>query len=51
MDIEKFINIMREFYLKTMEGLKVYKDKIAKEEKLKRLEEEKRRKMEKKKKK
>jgi len=51
MDIEKFINIMREFYLKTMEGLKVYKDKIAKEEKLKRLEEEKRKKMEKKKKK
>ena len=51
MDIEKFVNIMREFYLKTMEGLKVYKDKIAKEEKLKKLEEDKRKKMEKKKKK
>ena len=40
-DIEKFIVIMREFYLKTVEALKIYKDKKEKEEKLKQLEEEK----------
>ena len=51
MDIEKFVNIMREFYLKTMEGLKWYKDKKAKEEKLKKMEEEKKNKTNKKKKK
>ena len=40
-DIDKFIGIMREFYLKTFEALKLYKEKKAKEEKLKQLEEEK----------
>ena len=32
MDIEKFILIMREFYTKTFEALKLYKEKKAKEE-------------------
>ena len=50
-DIEKFIVIMREFYLKTVEALKIYKDKKAKEEKLKKLEEDKNKKNKSKKKK
>jgi len=41
MDIEKFIAIMRDFYLKTFEALKVYKEKKAKEEKKKQDEEKK----------
>ena len=49
-DIEKFIVIMREFYLKTFEALKIYREKKAKEEKLKQLEEEKNKKNKKKKK-
>ena len=40
-DIEQFIGIMKEFYLKTFEALKIYREKKAKEEKLKQLEEEK----------
>jgi hypothetical protein len=39
MDIEKFILIMREFYTKTFEALKLYKEKKAKEEKAKQKEE------------
>ena len=50
MDIEKFIIVMREFYLKTFEALKLYREKKAKEEKLKQLEEEKNKKNKKKKK-
>jgi len=41
MDLEKFVVVMREFYKKTVEALKLYKDKKEKEEKLKKLEEEK----------
>ena len=44
MDLEKFILIMREFYKKTIEALKVYKEKIAKEEKQKKAEEDKKKK-------
>jgi hypothetical protein len=40
-DIEKFIAIMREFYLKTFEALRLYKEKKAKEEKLKQLKDDK----------
>ena len=39
-ELEKFVILMREFYLKTMEGLKAYKDKKAKEEKMRKQEED-----------
>ena len=48
MDLEKFVVVMREFYKKTVEALKLYKDKKEKEEKLKKLEEEKNKKNKKK---
>ena len=48
MDIEKFIVVMREFYLKTFEALKLYKEKKAKEEKRKQEEEKKKNKSKKK---
>ena len=41
LDIEKFVGIMREFYKKTCEALKLYKEKKQKEEKLKQLKEDK----------
>ena len=44
MDIEKFILLMREFYKKTVEALKLYKEKIAREEKQKKAEEDKKKK-------
>ena len=40
-DLEKFVAIMREFYLKTFEALRLYKEKKAKEEKLKQLKDDK----------
>ena len=40
-DIEKFVAIMREFYLKTFEALRLYKEKKSKEEKLKQLKDDK----------
>ena len=46
--LEKFVVVMREFYKKTVEALKLYKDKKEKEEKLKKLEEEKNKKNKKK---
>ena len=39
-ELEKFVILMREFYLKTMEGLKAYKDRKAKEEKMRKAEED-----------
>ena len=41
LDIEKFVGIMREFYKKTCEALKTYKEKKQKEEKLKALKDDK----------
>ena len=40
MDIEKLILIMREFYMKAFEALKSYKERKAKEEKVRQKEEE-----------
>ena len=40
-DLEKFIAIMREFYLKTFEAIRLYKEKKTKEEKLKQLKDDK----------